>query len=62
MWGVLVAASAYFVAGGAYGLISYGAFDKVIGGTLSGSACDFLGCLRRSGVGWASVAVLFLAC
>jgi hypothetical protein len=43
MWGVLVAASAYFVAGGVYGLISYGAFDKVIGGTLWGLLAIFWG-------------------
>jgi hypothetical protein len=43
LWGVLIAASAYFVAGGVYGLISYGAFDKVIGGTLWGLLAIFWG-------------------
>ncbi|HTM73214.1 MAG TPA: hypothetical protein VL198_08290 [Pseudolabrys sp.] len=43
MCGVLVAASAYFVAGGVYGLIRYGAFDKVIGGTLWGLLAIFWG-------------------
>jgi hypothetical protein len=43
MCGVLVAASAYFIAGGVYGLIGYGAFDKVIGGTLWGLLAFFWG-------------------
>jgi hypothetical protein len=43
MCGVLAAASAYFAAGGIYGLIKYGAFDKAIGGTLWGLLAIFWG-------------------
>ena len=43
MLGMLVAASIYFVAGGVYGLIRFGAFDKAIGGTLWGLLAFFWG-------------------
>ena len=58
MWGVLVAASAYFVAVGVYGLIGYGAFDKVIGGTLWGLLAIFWGVF--GGLVSAGLALLFM--
>jgi hypothetical protein len=59
MQGVLAAASAYFVAGGIYGLITYGDFYKVIGGNLWGMLAIFWGVFGASVS--AGLALLFYA-
>jgi len=57
MRGVLAAASAYFVAGGIYGVITYGDFYRVTGGNLWGLLAIFWGVFGASVS--AGIALLF---
>ena len=57
MRGVLAAATAYFVAGGIYGVITYGDFYSVIGGNLWGLLAIFWGVFGASVS--AGIALLF---
>jgi len=59
MRGVLAAATAYFVAGGIYGVITYGDFYSVIGGNLWGLLFIFWGVFGASVS--AGIALLFYA-
>lgn len=59
MRGVLAAAISFFVIGSVYGLMRYGAFDKVIGGTLWGLVAIFWGVF--SALVSAGLALLFYA-
>lgn len=59
IYGALAVMSAFFVGGIVYGLVVYGAFEKVIGGNLWGGIAIFWGVL--SGIVAAGLALVYYA-
>jgi hypothetical protein len=59
VFGTVAGIIAYFVNGGVYGLVRYGAFDKLIGGNLWGLLAIFWGVF--SALVSAGLALLFYA-